>query len=278
MVKVSQIMKTKNILVALIVLEFAVCVVLGIVAWNKQKELTSNAALSTTLMEQIGNLEKTTVPADDYNNLVRQVQSLKIAAGTMAMTPSQPMDKPDQICNAVKQILARQQQMLNSATAAVAAANAAAAAASSPTAEVDFLVTLVAKEITQQGVVDTQQTEKFTVILYHMQKVLDAIGYKLNATITTTNQAVLKFQADNQLKADGKIGLKTWAKISELWNAKRPGGPMPAPASAPAQAKPQTPSQTPAPAAKKPQSQSQAPAPVKPQSLSSVTTKSSVKP
>jgi hypothetical protein len=274
MVKVSQIMKTKNILVALIVLEFAACVVLGFVAWNKQKELTSNAALSTTLMEQLSNLEKTTVPADDYNNLVRQVQSLKIAVGTLSMTPpNQPMDKPDQICYVVKQILARQQQAINSATAAAAAATTS----SSPAGEVDFLVSVVEKEIAQKGAVDTQQTEKFAVTMYHMQKVLDAVGYKFNDTLKTTNQTVMKFQTDNQLKADGKIGAKTWAKVRELWNTKRPGGPMPS-VTAPTPSKPQTPSQTPASAPKKPQSQSQAPAPVKPQSLSSVTTKSPVRP
>jgi hypothetical protein len=238
MAKLSQMMNTKNIMVVLIVVELAACAALGFVVLNKQKEIKANSELTNTLMEQVANLEKTTVPKDDYDNLIKQLQSLKIAAASMAMTSNQPMDRPDQICNVVKQILARQQQMLNSAAAAVAAANAAATTSLPPAGEVDFLVSVVEKAISQQGVVDTLQTEKFALTLYHMQKVLDAIGYKLNDTIKTTNQAVLKFQTDNQLKADGKIGAKTWAKVRDAWNTKRPGGPIPS-ATAPSQTKPQ---------------------------------------
>jgi peptidoglycan hydrolase-like protein with peptidoglycan-binding domain len=55
-----------------------------------------------------------------------------------------------------------------------------------------------------------------------MQKVLDGIGYQQGGAATSTSQAVMKFQADNQLKADGKIGAKTWEKVRQLWNAKKP--------------------------------------------------------
>ncbi len=265
-------MNTKNIMVVLIVVELAACAALGFVVLNKQKEIKANSQLTNTLMEQVANLEKTTVPKDEHDNLLRQIQSLKIAAASMAMTSNQPMDRPDQICNVVKQILTRQQQMLNSAAAAVASAKAEAATASSPTAEVDFLVGLVAKEIAQVSVVDTQLAEKNAVVLYHMQKVLDALGYKLNDTIKTTNQAVIQYQTDNQLKPDGKIGPKTWAKIRDAWNAKRPGGPMPS-ATAPAQARPQTQSA----ATAKPITTIQPSTSPRP-SLSSVTTRSSVRP
>lgn len=265
-------MNTKKFMVALIVLELAACAALGVLVAKKQKELKANSDSITTLMEQAATLEKTTVPKDDYDNLVKQIQSLRVTAASMAMTSNQPMDRPDQICSVVKQVLVRQQQMLNSAASAVAAAKAEASTASSPTAEVDFLVGLVAKEIAQVSVVDTQLAEKNAVVLYHMQKVLDVLGYKLNAAITNTNQAVLKYQTDNQLKADGKIGPKTWAKIRDAWNAKRPGGPMPS-ATPAAQTKPQTQSTTTA----KPLTTSQ-PAPTIRPSLSSVTTRSSVRP
>jgi hypothetical protein len=273
MIKLSQIVKTKKTMVILIVLELIACVALAFTVWSKQKAIKASEALTSTLIEQNNTLQKTTVPADDYNNLLRQIQSLKIVVGTLTQNSlNLPMERPDQICTAVKQLLFKQQQLINAAAAA--AASAAAAPPASATSEIDFLVSVVEKEINQQGVVDTQQTAKFALCLYHMQKVMDALGYGFNDTIKTTNQAAMKFQTDNQLKADGKVGAKTWVKVRDAWNAKRPGGPMPA-ATTPAQAKPQTPSQTPAPAQKKPQSQ--APAPVKP-SLSSVTTKSSVRP
>lgn len=259
----SQMLNSKKGLIILVVVELVACIVLGAVVWKKQKDIKTSETFTNTLIEQVSQAEKV---KGEHDNLLQQIQSLKITAGTIAMTSNTPMDRPEQICSVVKQIMTKQQQALNSAAAAISAAKAEAASATSPTAEVDFLVTLVAKEIAGQGVVDTQQTEKFAVVLYHMQKVLDALGYKLNDTIKTTNQAVIKYQTDNQLKADGKIGPKTWVKIQEAWNAKRPGGPLPSAAAA-----------TPA-AQTKPQSQTQAPAPVKPQSLSSVTTRSSVKP
>jgi hypothetical protein len=274
MIKLSQIVNTKKNLVILMVLELAACAVLGFVVWKKQKEVNSSETLIAAMIEESNKLQKTTVPMDDYNNLLRQIQSIKLAIqATGQIAPNQPMEKPEQICNTAKQILLKQQQLINSA----AAAAAAAATSASPASEVDFLVSVVEKEIAQKGAVDTQQTEKFAVTMYHMQKVLDAVGYKFNNTLKTTNQTVMKFQTDNQLKADGKIGAKTWAKVRELWNTKRPGGPMPS-VTAPTPPKPQVPSQTPASAQTKPQSQTQAPAPVKPQSLSSVTTKSSVRP
>jgi ribonuclease BN (tRNA processing enzyme) len=217
-------MKTKNILIVLLILALAACGVLGYFVSSKQQELTSNTALSDMLSEQLANLEKTTVPADDYNNLVKQLESIRTTAVSMGqISPNQSL-KPEQICMLAKQIMTKQQQMLNSAAAAVAAANAKAAQTSSLAGEVDFLVSVVEKEISQMGVVDSQQADKFAVTLYHMQKVLDALGYKLNDTVKTTNEAVLKFQTDNQLKPDGKIGAKTWAKIRELWNAKKTQG------------------------------------------------------
>jgi hypothetical protein len=275
-----QMLNSKKSLVILVIVELIACVVLGIMVFNKQTDVKRSEALITTMIDESNKQQKTVT---DYENLTKQLQSLKMSISTMAMASGQPMNTPDQICSTVKLVLYKQQQVISTAAAEVAAARAAAMTASSPTAELDFLVTLVAKEITQQGAVDTQQTEKFAVVLYHMQKVLDAVGYKLNDTIKTTNLAVMKFQTDNQLKADGKIGSKSWAKVRELWNTKRPGGPMPAPAAAaPAPTKPQTPGA----AQTKPKSPTSS-APVKPQSLapaaskpslSSVTTKSSVRP
>lgn len=273
MANVSQIMKTKKMLVALIVVELVACVVLGIVVANKQKELKANSQLINTLMEQSANLEKTTVPKEDHDKLVQQLQTLKMSVSTLAMTSGQPMNSPDQICSAVKQVLYKQQQLLTAAATEINAAKAEAASATSPTAEVDFLVGLVAREIAQVSVVDTQLAEKNAVVLYHMQKVLDALGYKLNAAITNTNQAVLKYQTDNQLKADGKIGPKTWAKIRDAWNAKRPGGPMPSAAPA-APSKPQTQA---APTPANPMTNIRTSIPPRP-SLQSVTTRSSVRP
>jgi enamine deaminase RidA (YjgF/YER057c/UK114 family) len=267
----SQMLNSKKGLIILVVVELVACIVLGAVVWKKQKEIKTSETFTNTLIEQVSQAEKV---KGELDNLLQQIQSLKMTAGTIAMTSNMPMDRPDQICNVVKQILAKQQQALNSAAAAISAAKAEAASATSPTAEVDFLVGLVAKEIAGQGVVDTQQAEKFAVVLYHMQKVLDALGYKLNDTIKTTNQAVIKYQTDNQLKPDGKIGPKTWAKIRDAWNAKRPGGPMPTPAvPAAAQTKPQTQATTPV----KPITTIQPAAPARP-SLSSVTTRSSVQP
>ncbi|MEN6308894.1 MAG: peptidoglycan-binding domain-containing protein, partial [Anaerohalosphaeraceae bacterium] len=68
----------------------------------------------------------------------------------------------------------------------------------------------------------TKPDTKSALAAFYMQKVLDGVGYGLGGSVTNTNQAVMKFQTDNQLKADGKIGAKTWEKVRQLWNSKKP--------------------------------------------------------
>ncbi len=119
---------------------------------------------------------------------------------------------PEQICAAVRQILQKPQ-------------NPVATTASQPSSasEIDFHITIVENEIARLGVIDTTKPDKkYDLAIFYMQKVLDGVGYGLSGTVTSTNQAVMKFQTDNQLKADGKIGAKTWEKVRQLWNSKKP--------------------------------------------------------
>lgn len=258
---------SKTILIVLIA-ALVLCAVLGYVAWNQQSKISTSEKAVTTLMDQVNEIQKTMVPAEDHNKLVNAIQSLRTTAvGLGQISANERLDTPEQVCTAVKQVLVKQQQTLKSASTALSEMAASPTTAS----EIDFLVSVVEKEIGQLGVIDSAQAETFAVPLYHMQKVLDGLGYKFSTSIKTTNDAVLKFQADNQLKADGKIGAKTWAKVKELWNAKRPSGPQPSVAPA-AQTKPQT--QSPGPTQPKAAAGSPAARP----SLSSVTTRSSVKP
>jgi hypothetical protein len=163
--------------------------------------------MTNLLSKENENLKKTTISKDNYARMLNAVLSLKntaISSGLLSASTS--FSSPDQICEALKPLLQGSSQ------------------SASPITEVDFLASVVEKEISSKGVVDTKEADKNALCLYHMQKVLNAIGYGFSGEITTTNQAVIKFQTDNQLKADGKVGAKTWAKVREVWNARKPQG------------------------------------------------------
>ncbi len=233
MIKLSLFRSPKVLCVIVIILEFAVCLALGFAVrskreiqiskmlgirlipkeqcreiqdlQNQQNQLTGQLS---QLAGQYDALSKATVPAGKYNRLVGIIQALKrTIIETKQAAPEELWEQPEQICGVIDQILHKSKSIVSSVSSA---------------AEIDFLVSVVEKEIAAQGVVDTKQTDKYAVCLYHMQKVLDAVGYGIGNTTTDTNQAVLKFQNDNQLKADGKVGAKTWTKVRELWNAKKP--------------------------------------------------------
>ena len=226
MIKLSRFKSPKALCVIVIILEFAVCLALGFAVRSKREiqisktygirfitkeqcqEMQDFQNQLSVLAGQYETLSKTTVPAEKYNRLVGLIQALKrTVIETKQAGPEELWEQPEQICGVIDQILHKSKSVVSSVSSA---------------AEIDFLVSVVEKEIAAQGVVDTKQTDKYAVCLYHMQKVLDAVGYGISNTITDTNQAVLKFQNDNQLKADGKVGAKTWTKVRELWNAKKP--------------------------------------------------------
>jgi hypothetical protein len=170
------------------------------------------------LMEQYSALVKTTVAKEEYNRLVNEksrlvgeVLTMKNAAvETGKLSPTVPMNEPEQICRVIEQLFRKPADETPKTGAA----------------ETDMLIAAVSSEISQKGVIDTKQTEKYGVGIYLIQKVLDVVGYPINESggIKSTYDAVMKFQGDRQLKQDGKIGQGTWGKVRELWTAKKTPG------------------------------------------------------
>lgn len=226
-------LKSSKTALLVIVFEAVVCVVLGVWAFKSHSQLSGKDDQIKQLTEQskgfqdmVGvlskeneSLQKTTVPRDEYARVVNGVFGLKntaVASGLLSISSS--YSRPDQICEALRPLLM------------------GAPASKSGAADVDMFAGAVEKEIAARGAIDTKDTAKNALSLFHMQQVFNAIGYGLSGQMQTTNDAAVKFQTDNGLKPDGKIGAKTWAKVRELWNAKNPN-PQPQPQ---AQPKPQS--------------------------------------
>ncbi|MGH2272721.1 peptidoglycan-binding domain-containing protein [Anaerohalosphaeraceae bacterium U12dextr] len=179
---------------------------------TKEDQITELEKGREILVGQLQDLQKNTVSLDNYNRLVTAIQSLKTAAISSGQMTIAQAAGPEQICAAVRQIL-QKPQTLTSATESQP----------SSASEIDFHISVVENEIARLGVIDTTKPDKrYDLAIFYMQKVLDGIGYPLGGAVTNTNQAVMKFQTDNQLKADGKVGAKTWEKVRQLWNAKKP--------------------------------------------------------
>jgi hypothetical protein len=107
-----QMLNSKKSLVILVIVELIACVVLGIMVFNKQTDVKRSEALITTMIDESNKQQKTVT---DYENLTKQLQSLKMSISTMAMASGQPMNTPDQICSTVKLVLYKQQQVISTA-------------------------------------------------------------------------------------------------------------------------------------------------------------------
>lgn len=212
-------LKSSKVTVSVIVLEAVVCVVLAVWAFKSQSQLSSKDEQIKQLTEQskgfqdmVGVLSKenetyqrTMVPRDEYARVVNAVMALKnTAVSSGLLTINSSYARPEQICEALKPLLM------------------SAPASSAAGGNVEMFAMAVEKEIAARGAIDTKDTAKNALCLFHMQQVFSAIGYGLGGQVQTTNDAAVKFQTDNGLKPDGKIGAKTWAKVRELWNAKKP--------------------------------------------------------
>ncbi|HML76168.1 MAG TPA: peptidoglycan-binding domain-containing protein [Anaerohalosphaeraceae bacterium] len=199
--------------------ELVVILALGYGFLSKGKQLSTKDDQITELEKgreilvgQLQDLQKNTVSAENYARLTTAVQSLKTAAISSGQMSIAQAAGPEQICAAVRQILQKPQTAVTTTASQPSSAS-----------EIDFHITVVENEIARLGVIDTTKPDKkYDLAVFYMQKVLDGIGYQLGGAVTGTSQAVMKFQADNQLKADGKIGVKTWEKVRQLWNAKKP--------------------------------------------------------
>ncbi|MBN2512770.1 MAG: peptidoglycan-binding protein [Sedimentisphaerales bacterium] len=179
---------------------------------TKDDQITDLEKGREVLMGQLQDLQENTVSLETYTRLTTAVQSLKTAAISSGQMTIAQAAGPEQICMAVRQILQRPQVAISPTASKPSSAS-----------EIDFHITIVENEIARLGVIDTTKPDKkYDLAIFYMQKVLDGIGYQLGGAVTSTNQAVMKFQTDNQLKADGKIGAKTWEKVRQLWNAKKP--------------------------------------------------------
>ena len=179
---------------------------------GKDDRITELEQGREVLMGQLQEIQKNTVSAENYARLTTAIQSLKTAAVSSGQMTIAQAASPEQICAAVRQILQKPQTAITTTASQPSSAS-----------EIDFHITVVENEIARLGVIDTTKPDKkYDLAVFYMQKVLDGIGYQLGGAVTGTSQAVMKFQADNQLKADGKIGAKTWEKVRQLWNAKKP--------------------------------------------------------
>jgi hypothetical protein len=214
-------MKSLKMLIAVvvIVLELAACLYL-LQAHRKDKdEIQRTQSIFTELTSKFEDLSKTTVPSDDHNRVVsennrlisriRAMKDAAIVAGRLSAT--EPMATPEQICQSIEQTFRKP---------------LAPEAPKIGPAEVEMLIAAVSSEISQKGVIDTKQTEKYGVGIYLIQKVMDAVGYPISAAggIKDTCEAVMKFQGDRQLKQDGKVGQGTWGKVREFWATKKTPG------------------------------------------------------
>lgn len=212
-------LKSSKTALLVIVLEAVICVVVAIWAIQSQGQLSgkdkeiqdisaeakSFRDISGELSKENEMLKRTTVSKDDYARVVNGVMTLKnTAVASGLLTVNSAYARPEQVCEILRPLLQ-----------GTPASNSAAG-------DVDMFASAVEKEIAARGAIDTKDTAKNALCLFHMQQVLNAVGYGLSGQVQTTNDAVVKFQTDNGLKADGKIGAKTWAKVRELWNAKKP--------------------------------------------------------
>lgn len=207
------------IAVVIIVSEFAACMYLLYVQRKDKDEIQRTQSVFAELTNQYSTLKTTTVALEEYSKVVnennrlagrvRAMRDAAVAAGKLSA--AEPLTTPEQVCMAMEQILRKPSAPEVSKTGA---------------AEVDMLIAAVSSEISQRGVIDTKQTEKYGVGIYLIQKVLDAVGYPINEAggIKSTYDAVVKFQGDRQLKQDGKVGMGTWGKVREFWSAKKTPG------------------------------------------------------
>jgi|GEM_PF-2182147 len=199
--------------------ELVVILALGYGFLSKGKQLSTKDDQITELekgreilVSQLQDMQKNTVSAENYARLTTAVQSLKTAAISSGQMTIAQAAGPEQICAAVRQILQKPQTPVAPTTSQPSSAS-----------DIDFHITVVDNEIARLGVIDTTKPDKkYDLAIFYMQKVLDGIGYQRGGAVTSTSQAVMKFQTDNQLKADGKIGAKTWEKVRQLWNSKKP--------------------------------------------------------
>lgn len=208
----------KAALIAIVLLA-AAGIGLGIFAVKNHRQLTQKeeqiqqlTAESKTYQDKVESLTRenqtlvrTLVPKEEYARAVGGILMLKNTAVASGLLPDTlPAMRPEQMCEVIKPLLQ----------------GGGASVSSSPAAEMDFHRRVVEKEIATWSVIDTKDTDKNAVCLYHLQKVMDSVGYGISGQTKTTAEAVMKFQSDNGLKADGKIGAKTWAKILERTNSR----------------------------------------------------------
>jgi hypothetical protein len=206
------------IVVVIIVSEFAACMYLLYARRKDKDEIQRIQGVFTDLTNQYSAFKTTTVALEEYNRVVnensrltgriRAMRDTAIAAGKLSA--AEPLTTPEQICMAMEQTFRKPVEVVSK----------------TGPAEVDMLIAAVSSEISQKGVIDTKQTEKYGVGIYLIQKVLDAAGYPINEAggIKSTYDAVVKFQGDQQLKQDGKVGMGTWGKVREFWAAKKTPG------------------------------------------------------
>jgi cell division protein FtsL len=164
---------------------------------GQNKEIQNLNNRISGLQKDIDDLKKTTVSREEYNRLIDEIRNLNDTAKKLGLLSNefQP-DKPEQVCEAIGQVL----DVIRGTKP-----------------EIDFLINAVDNEISKKGIIVVNDPRTPRVCIYHIQKVLNVLGYDLNDNANTTYQAVLKFQEDNNLKKDGKIGGKTWSLVRKLW-------------------------------------------------------------
>lgn len=155
------------------------------------------------LEQQIAELQKSTVKKEEYDDIFTQLDDLRKTTINIGMLPeSLQFDKPDQIVLEIKRMLEQTRESVG---------------------DVALSLAIVGKELGLSSIIDTNTTQTKSTIYtnFHIQRVLHAIGHyegPLDGARDPTYRAVISFQQSKGLKADGKLGKKTWAAVREQWS------------------------------------------------------------
>ncbi len=217
--QMREIVSSRNFLLLVIGLETFICMILlwaiycgaeissGPDNWLSIR--SSNSRQISQLRQELEQFQQNSVSRDKYDELQQRIVDLEKTTINIGMLPEEikagdPNESLKKIRTLVKEIDRLQQ-------------------------DTSFAVAVVSREITTNGVINTNQptTEPVRRLNCHIQKCLQVIGCydgRLTGEREDTHSAVVRFQQIHNLKSDGIIGRKTWTAITTRYETLREEG------------------------------------------------------